>query len=91
VSFKPAYGAHYYLVAAHSGKVLEVKGASNGNGAIIQTADPKPFKSSDYQQWAFNRNADRIWVLRSRGSQKIIGRTIGASAPVATRTRRTMR
>jgi hypothetical protein len=34
-------GAHYYLVAAHSGKVLdEVKDASNGNGAIIQTADP---------------------------------------------------
>lgn len=60
--FKPAHGAHYYLVAAHSGKVLEVKDASNGNGAIIQTADPKPFKSSDHQQWAFNRNADRIWV-----------------------------
>jgi hypothetical protein len=72
VPFKPASGAHYFLVAAHSGKVLEVKDASDANGAIIQTAEPKPLKTSNHQQWAFNRNSDRVWVLRSRGSQKVI-------------------
>lgn len=72
MAFVPAPGAHYFLVAVHSDKVLEVKDASHDNGAILQQADPKPYLESFHQQFAFNPNRDRVYVLRARHSQKVI-------------------
>lgn len=72
MAFVPAAGARYFLVAAHSGKVLEVKDASKANGAIIQQADPKPYLDSFHQQFGFDVNAERVYVLRARHSGSVI-------------------
>lgn len=72
MAFVPIPGSHYYLVAEHSNKVLEVADASGAQGAVIQQNAPKPFLDSFHQQFAFNENGERIYVLRVRHSQQVI-------------------
>jgi hypothetical protein len=72
MAFAPISGAWYYLVAAHSDKVLEVKDAAHGNGAVLQQGDPKKFTDSDHQQFTFVRIAERAYLLRARHSQKVL-------------------
>jgi hypothetical protein len=72
MAFVPAHDAHYYLVAVHSGKVLEVKDAAKNNGAIIQQGDAKPYLESEHQQFAFLLNGERVYVLRARHSGLVV-------------------
>jgi len=72
MAFVPAHGARYYLVAVHSGKVLEVKDAAKNNGAIIQQGDAKPFLESEHQQFGFLLNGERVYVLQARHSGLVI-------------------
>ncbi|GAB3359195.1 RICIN domain-containing protein [Lysobacter tyrosinilyticus] len=72
MAFTPLPNSHYYLVAEHSGKVLEVKDASHADGAIIQQNAAKPFAESTHQQFTFNDGGERIYVLRVKHSQKVI-------------------
>lgn len=72
MAFVPAHGAHYYLVAVHSGKVLEVKDAAKNNGAVIQQGDPLDYEKSFHQQFAFLLNGERVYVLQARNSGLVI-------------------
>jgi len=72
LAFAPIPGAWYYLVAAHSDKVVEVKDASHDNGAVLQQGDPKAFDDSHHQQFTFVQIAERAYLLRARHSQKVL-------------------
>jgi hypothetical protein len=83
MAFVPAPGAYYFLVAAHSGKVLEVKDASTADGAILQQAEPRQFNESHHQQFSFNLNAERVYVLRARHSQRVVDVKAASTADAA--------
>lgn len=73
MAFNPAPGAYYYLVAAHSHKVLEIKDASKDNGAILQQGELQPYLESDHQQFAFNGGGEpRVFALRARHSSLVL-------------------
>lgn len=73
MAFIPTPGAYYYLVAAHSNKVLEIQGNSNQAGAIVQQAAIKPYLQSDYQQFAFEQtDYPRIFTIKCKGSGLIL-------------------
>ncbi|MBN8886215.1 MAG: RICIN domain-containing protein [Rudaea sp.] len=72
MAFTPVPGASYYLVAAHSGKVLEIKDKATQNGAIVQQGDAKPYLDSSHQQWEFLLNSERIYVIRSKLVDRVL-------------------
>lgn len=75
MGFKPIAGCHYYLVAKHSNKVLEVRDGASNDGALIQQNDAlvsQDDKDKYYQQFSLDENGDRVFVLRARHSQRVI-------------------
>jgi hypothetical protein len=72
MAFEPLKGSYYYLVAKHSGKVLEAKDKSSARGATLQQNDALPFDESYHQQFEFVNCGERIYMLRVRHSKQVV-------------------
>lgn len=69
MSIKPDPNGHYYLVARHSGKVLEIKDASTASDARVQQGAAQKDKS--HQRFAFNGTRDGMYAIRCQHSQQV--------------------
>lgn len=70
-------GGTYFIVARHSGKVLDVAGASTANGAIIQQWTEH---GGQNQQFTFKRQADGTYRILAKHSGKCMYLPDGSSA-----------
>ncbi|HEV7775769.1 MAG TPA: RICIN domain-containing protein [Luteibacter sp.] len=69
MAFTPDPNSYYYLVARHSGKVLEIADASKASGAQLQQADAS---DQHHQQFKFDVAGWRLFTIRARHSGLVI-------------------
>ncbi len=69
MAFKPDPNNYYYLVARHSGKVLEVKGESTSADAVIQQNVPS---GKQNQHFKFDAAGDHLYAIRTRQSSLVV-------------------
>jgi len=69
MAFKPDPNNYYYLVARHSGKVLEVNGESTSADAGIQQNMPT---GKQNQHFKFDAAGDHLFAIRARQSSLVV-------------------
>lgn len=69
MAFTPDPNGYYYLVARHSGKVLEIAGASKAADAQIQQAEAS---DEQHQHFKFDAAGRRLFAIRSRHSGLVV-------------------
>jgi hypothetical protein len=69
MAFTPDPNGYYYLVARHSGKVLEIAGASTAPDAVLQQAEAS---GEHHQQFKFDAAGARLFAVRMRHSGLVV-------------------
>jgi len=69
MAFTPDPSGYYYLVARHSGKVLEIAGASKAADAQVQQAEAA---DEHHQHFKFDAAGRRLFAIRARHSGHVV-------------------
>lgn len=69
MAFTPDPNGYYYLVARHSGKVLEIADASTAADAQLQQAEAV---GQNHQQFKFDAAGERLFAIRARHSGLVV-------------------
>lgn len=69
MAFTPDPNGYYYLVARHSGKVLEIANASTASNAQLQQVEAS---DQHHQQFKFDAAGARLFAIRARHSGLVL-------------------
>jgi hypothetical protein len=77
MAYTPDPNGYYYLVARHSGKVLEIANASTASDAKLQQAEAS---DKHHQHFKFDAAGERLFAIRARHSGLVVDIQGGSEA-----------